>query len=108
MPVLLCLQEERTEQIAVRHEERMGRSCALRQAHLAGIVARAGDEGRKVAEVAFINALQADDKKLSLQQKLEDGGWEGRREGRGGRREGREEGWGSMWGRGGGKAEVVV
>ena len=41
---------------------------------------RAGEEGRKVAEVAFINLLNdqltEEDKKLSLQQKQEE--WEAR------------------------------
>jgi hypothetical protein len=30
-----------------------------------------------VAEVAFINQMQDEDRKLSLQQKLEEGGWVG-------------------------------
>lgn len=35
---------------------------------------QAGDEGRKVAEVAFINALNEQDRKLALQEKQDEGG----------------------------------
>jgi hypothetical protein len=51
------------------------RSERLRVAHLASVAHRAGDEVRKVAEVAFINVLTSEDRKLSLQQRLEGGGW---------------------------------
>ncbi|KAL6761381.1 hypothetical protein V8C86DRAFT_2536804, partial [Haematococcus lacustris] len=56
-----------------RMEEKIARSEALRHARLAAVVQRAGEEARKVAEVAFINQMQEEDRKLSLQQKLEEG-----------------------------------
>ena len=56
-----------------RFEERIARSEQLRLAHLAAVVQRANDEARKVAEVAFINQLLEEDKKLSLLQKLKEG-----------------------------------
>ncbi|GFH13964.1 uncharacterized protein HaLaN_09933, partial [Haematococcus lacustris] len=55
-----------------RMKEKIARSEALRHARLAAVVQRAGEEARKVAEVAFINQMQEEDRKLSLQQKLEE------------------------------------
>ncbi|GAX74408.1 hypothetical protein CEUSTIGMA_g1856.t1 [Chlamydomonas eustigma] len=67
------MMEERVEQIQQKFEEKIARSAELRQQHLASIVQKAGEEGRKVAEVAFINQLTDEDKKIVLQMKLEEG-----------------------------------
>ncbi|KXZ55637.1 hypothetical protein GPECTOR_2g1187 [Gonium pectorale] len=65
--------EERAGAIAARVEEKFARSAELRQAHLAGRVMKAVEETKKVAEVAFINQMLEQDKKLALQEKLEEG-----------------------------------
>ncbi|KAK9829067.1 hypothetical protein WJX72_003735 [[Myrmecia] bisecta] len=53
-------------------DERQARSAELRQAHLAEIRLKAGDETKKVHEVLFITSLQTQDRKLSLQQRLQE------------------------------------
>lgn len=58
---------------ATRLDDRHQRSEARREAHLNRIKAKAGDEGRKVEEVTFINALNVIEKKAVLQQRLEEG-----------------------------------
>jgi hypothetical protein len=54
-------------------EGKHARSAELRQQHMASVVQKAADETRKVEEVAFINQLLGQDRKLCLQQKHEDG-----------------------------------
>ncbi|GBG61677.1 hypothetical protein CBR_g23193 [Chara braunii] len=51
--------------------ERQQRSESRHEAYLLRIAKRAGDESSKVSEVQFIASLSAENKKLSLQQKLE-------------------------------------
>eukprot|EP00899_Mesostigma_viride_P016574 jgi/Mesvir1/24918/Mv16903-RA.1 len=65
-----ALQEMRVRQ-AIREKE--ARSGARHEAHLASISRKAGLESTKVSEVHFITSLVNENKKLSLQQKLEDG-----------------------------------
>ncbi|MEW5304177.1 MAG: hypothetical protein WDW36_006808 [Sanguina aurantia] len=67
------VQEGRVEQLSAKWVDRIARGTELRQAHLAERVQKAGDEGRKVAEVAFINALNEQDRKLALQEKQDEG-----------------------------------
>ncbi|KAG1677141.1 hypothetical protein FOA52_000947 [Chlamydomonas sp. UWO 241] len=71
------MQEERGQamstQLQSRFDDKIARSTELRQQHIAGIVQKAGEERRKVAEVAFINRLEEEDRKLALLQKLEEG-----------------------------------
>ncbi|GLI68003.1 hypothetical protein VaNZ11_012325 [Volvox africanus] len=65
--------EERAGAIAAKVDSKIARSAELRQAHLAERVQKAVEETKKVAEVAFINQMLEQDKKLALQEKLEEG-----------------------------------
>lgn len=51
---------------------RQQRGESRHEAHLAQIARRASDESSKVSEVRFITSLNEENKKLSLQQKLQD------------------------------------
>ncbi len=70
------MQDESTQAKLQALAAKQQRGERLRSAHIATIAYRAGDEARKVQEVAFINALTSEDKKLCLQQRLEEGGGE--------------------------------
>ncbi|GLC40566.1 hypothetical protein PLESTF_001012900 [Pleodorina starrii] len=67
------IMEERAGAMAARVDSKIARSAELRQAHLAERVQKAVEETKKVAEVAFINQMLEQDKKLALQEKLEEG-----------------------------------
>lgn len=67
------LNEDRVAAIQQRLEGKQQRSAELRQAYLSSIVQRAGNEIRKVEEIAFINSMMDQDRKLMLKQKLEEG-----------------------------------
>ena len=58
---------------AARGDEKRRRSEALRAAHLGRIRARAGDEGKKVEEVTFINTLNHQGRQADLHNKLQHG-----------------------------------
>lgn len=66
------LAEEEHERLRVELEERDRRKHELRQAHIEAVAQRAGDENRKVEEVAFVGRLDAENKRLATQQKLDE------------------------------------
>ena len=49
------------------------RAESAREAHLLTVVRKATDEARKVGEVQFITSLEAENRKMALQQRLESG-----------------------------------
>lgn len=64
--------QQQQERLRMELDERDRRKHELRRAHIDAIAQRAGDENRKVEEVAFLARLEEENKRLRTQQKLED------------------------------------
>ncbi|KAK3262355.1 hypothetical protein CYMTET_28785, partial [Cymbomonas tetramitiformis] len=58
------------EQLVNQSQEKQSRSQSLREQHIKNVARRASAENRKVQEVLFINELDAENRKLSIEQKL--------------------------------------
>ncbi|XRB14602.1 S phase cyclin A-associated protein in the endoplasmic reticulum [Pseudoscourfieldia marina] len=64
--------QQQQERLRMELDERDRRKHELRRAYIDAIAQRAGDENRKVEEVAFLARLEEENKRLRTQQKLED------------------------------------
>ena len=64
--------EEKREKLEQELESKHQRSKELRESHIQTIQQRASEENQKVSEVQFISQLAHENRKLSLQQKLEE------------------------------------
>mmetsp|Transcript_21231 Transcript_21231/g.59005 ORF Transcript_21231/g.59005 Transcript_21231/m.59005 type:complete len:1188 (+) Transcript_21231:285-3848(+) len=67
------VEAERLQALVQDISERHQRSAAQRLAHLDKVSRKAGDQVKKVREVAFIQELTKQDRKMEIQERLEEG-----------------------------------